>query len=293
MGMNPNNPGRFIEGVELARYVFVVGTPGSGKSVFCRNLGAMLEGRGYITTKIGDYPFLQELFEEEKKAGHPRQWFREDEISQFEVINDEAYVEALRRLYRKKLKEPTKKNEIRIVEFARPRYDTAFLHATIEHLSKSIIVHILAPVSKCTDRNNRRGELLEQRRRVLEAEKTGDGPFVGVGLWTDPDLHKVPDSIMKRYESENAQLEGEQMELQTLVLSLLPARAYVRLDNSKDDKDNSVPYSKKIEEAVSNKIMAYFAVRESYREYFNRRYQELTGLLKGLQPSRGNNLERK
>lgn len=249
--------------IEPARFVFVVGTPGAGKSSFCRELQTILEGRKFKCIPHGDYPFLQLLFREDRIDGRTDR-FKPDPKSEFVVIDEEVYDEALKMIYNKVLAPAKQKHGdrvVNIIEFSRPRYDTAFLHYTLRAMSECLIVNLSAPIEVCNERNeNRRKQLekkLENRSDIFDEE---------------PDLHYVPKSVMQNYYAKDSAEDRERANEQNMVLSLLPSRGYFVIDNSMDDKES---FRITVRTLVENEMLPLLESGESYEGHYNRRLKQI------------------
>ena len=213
-------------------YVLVVGHPGAGKSTFARVLAADAAERGITVERRSDYPFLQALFRLDLARGNTKR-FDPDAKSEFRVKDLRVYDEALKLIHDEIIAADAPDNTLRIVEFSRPHYDSAFLYYTLRALVNSAIVHVKAPLVVCQARNELRRQHLEKRLAGIATP--------GDAFDFDPDTHYVPPSVYERYMRES-----EGWSDQSLVLALMPARAYVPVDNSGDDLDEYKQVARKI-----------------------------------------------
>jgi hypothetical protein len=259
--------------IEPTKFVFVVGTPGAGKSLFCRELLVILRGSGFECSSHGDYPFLQALYRHDIGVGRTDR-FNSDPKSEFVVLDTSVYDEALKIIYESILSASTNSRTVKIVEFSRPSYDTAFLYYTLRALGECVIVHILAPMGVCTERN-------ERRKQILEARLTGVSPHP---FDEDPDLHYVPPSVMRSFYANDAKEDIRRGPDQKLVLSLLPTRGYFCIDNSGDDK---VSFRVAVRNVVERQLLPLFEHGESYEEYYYRRHEHIAASLSVLGPPVG------
>lgn len=259
------------------KFVFVVGTPGAGKSLFCRELEVVLRGNNFECSIHGDYPFLQALYRHDIAIGRTDR-FRSDDKSEFVVTDTSVYDEALKLIYDSILSATTNSRVVKIVEFSRPRYDTAFLYYTLRALGECVIVHMSAPIQVCTERN-------ERRKRILEKRLTGIPTQV---FDEDPNLHYVPPSVMRNFYAKDAAEDERRSRDQKLVLSLLPTRGYFCIDNADDDKDS---FRVTVRNVVETKLLPLFEQGESYEAYYYRRLEQIDATLSGLKPPAGGEQE--
>jgi tRNA uridine 5-carbamoylmethylation protein Kti12 len=249
--------------IEPARCFFVVGTPGAGKSSFCRELQTILEGRKFKCSLHGDYPFLQLLFREDRIYGRNDR-FRPDPKSEFVVTDEDVYDEALKMIY-DKVVAPAKQNKgnnaVNIIEFSRPGYDTAFLHYTLRAMSECVIINLSAPIEVCNDRNEKRREKLE--KKLINNPDIFD---------EEPDLHYVPKSVMQNYYAKDSAEDIQRANEQNLVLSLLPSRRYFVIDNSTDDKES---FRIAVRTLVETAMLPLLESGESYEAHYHRRLKQI------------------
>jgi energy-coupling factor transporter ATP-binding protein EcfA2 len=235
-------------------YVFVVGHPGAGKSTFCRVVESVLSKRGIKITRRSDYPFLQALYRLDSARGDYSR-FNIDPISEFKVIDQTVYDEALRLIHDEIIGTEVPADELRLIEFSRPHYDSCFLHYTMRALVNSAIVHIDAPILVCKERNERRRIKLA---RLLAGVEPNPEAFD-----FDPDMHYVPELVYERYQRAENQYDD-----QALVLALMPARAYFHLPN--EGKDLAA-YRDAASKLLTNKITPMIKVPEPLNQFYQRR----------------------
>jgi hypothetical protein len=245
-----------------ARFVFVVGTPGAGKSLICQELEKVLKGNDFKCTRHGDYPFLQFLYKTDMDSGcYDR--FKSDPKSEFVVLDPSVYDKALELVYDNILKNSKESRTIKIIEFSRPRYDTSFLYYTLEALGNSVLIHASASIQVCIERNERRKTMLESRLKgQISAQVFGE----------DPDMHYVPPSVMSNFYAKDEEEDARRSRNQKLVLSLMPARSYFCLDNSADDRD---AFRATVRQVAEDDLLPLFEGSESYEDYYYRRRDQL------------------
>ena len=256
------SPPRLLEsgGSELPslRYIFVVGHPGAGKSTFGRVLASYSQQRGLNVDRRSDYPFLQALYRLDVARGKTNR-FESDARSEFTVKDPGVYDEALKLIHDEVIVVDAPANGLVIIEFSRPHYDSAFLYYTMRALVNSAIVHIKAPLNVCEARN-------EGRR--IDLEKRLAGVITSADAFDfDPDLHYVPPSVYARYESES-----EQRADQSLVLALMPARAYVAVDNTSHDLAG---YKEQCRSVVESSLRPLLDAPEGVAAFYRRRISAL------------------
>lgn len=258
--------------IEPARFVFVVGTPGAGKSLLCRELGLVLTGNGFECTQHGDYPFLQLLYRNDMDSRRFDR-FKSDPKSEFVVLDSSMYDRALELVYDNILKNSNEPRTIKIVEFSRPRYDTSFLFYTLGALGQCVILHASAPIQVCIERNERRKAILENRLK---------GPYASRVFDEDPNVHYVPPSVMSSFYAKDEEEDERRSRDQKMVLSLMPARGYFCLDNSNDDTDG---FRAAVREVSENYLLRLFEDGETYKDYYYRRQEQLRSTLASITSS--------
>ena len=254
------------------RYLFVVGTPGVGKSTFSRVLDGLLTQDGYEVHRGGDYPYLQALFHTDQRQGRTDR-FQADPEAEFEVLDPAVYDEALKLLYEERLaqSQAAQQKDVYIVEFSRPVYDTAFSHYPLKILMHSIVVHITAPIRICRLRNDGRRQALENKLRGVRNRQTI--------FDEDPDLHYVPDAVMSKYYAKDDNEDRKRLAFQECVLSVLPFRCYFQIDNEGNDRK---AFLDRVGEMVRRNIMPLIIKPEPFAAYYDRRIECMLKL-KGLQ----------
>lgn len=255
--------------IDAAKFIFVVGTPGAGKSLICHELEKILKGSDFKCSRHGDYPFLQLLYKTDMDSDcHDR--FKSDPKSEFVVLDQSVYDKALELVYDNILKNARGSRTIKIIEFSRPRYDTAFLYYTLEALGQSVIVHASASIQVCIERNERRKAMLEARLK---------GHYAAQVFGADPDVHYVPPSVMSNFYAKDEEEDQRRSRDQKMVLSLMPARSYFCLDNSADDKDAFIAT---VRQMAEDELLPVLERGESYEAYYYRRREQLRATMESI-----------
>jgi TIR domain len=239
-------------------YIFVVGHPGAGKSTFCRFLKDSLAGRGISVAKRSDYPFLQALFRLDLARGDTRR-FEADAKSEFKVKDLSVYDEALKLIHDEIIAADIVPGALRVVEFSRPHYDSSFLYYTLRALVNSVIVHVDAPLSICEARN-------ESRRKDLERRLAGVEP-ANEAFDFDADMHYVPPPVYDRYRRD-----AQEWADQALVLALMPARGYFRIDSSRNDL---AAYRTESQSLINQHLAPLIDRPEHLKDFYRRRMAAL------------------
>lgn len=137
-----------------ARVIFLLGRPGSGKTLATRLIAEHLQFIGFDRLKITiqrDYKVLWEWFLQDKNhlkfEQGPRDGFR---VKDFKVLDD-----CLREINDRALCELETKHVI-LIEFSRNTYVSAFEYFDSRLLKSSVIVYIYAPIDICLKRNEER-----------------------------------------------------------------------------------------------------------------------------------------
>ena len=239
-------------------YVFIVGRPASGKSTFAQILRARLAATGRSAELRSDYSFLQALFRLDMARGRFDR-FERHPTSEFKVVDNTAYDEALRMVHDEIILPGKGNADVTVIEFSRPAYDTAFLYYTLKGLTSSAIIHIDAPLDLCIARN-------EHRRVLLQAKLEGADPNADV-FAEMPELHYVPVPVFDRYRATPSQSSE-----QALVLALMPSRAYFNFVNDSRDlprfKTSSADF-------IDNNLVPLVEKEERLKDYYARRLSAL------------------
>jgi len=243
-------------------YVFVVGHPGAGKSTFSRVFQSYGSRHGFSVDKRSDYLFLQALFRLDL-ARNDRTRFDTDPKSEFRVKDLAVFDEALKLIHDEIAGAHVPSGTLRIIEFSRPHYDSSFLYYTMRALVNSAIVHVKAPLEVCQARN-------ELRRRSLEKRLAGVEVSNDV-FDSDPDTHYVPPSVYDRYRRDS-----EEWANQDLALALMPARAYVPINNVDDDL---VAYRAACEAIIDQSLKPLIDGPEKLVDFYRRRINALEGFV--------------
>ena len=119
----------------------------------------------------------------------------------------------------------------------------------------SAIVHVDAPIPVCKQRN-------EQRKLALAKRRAGVEPNTDAFDY-DPDIHYVPDFVYRRYQKAESDFDN-----QALVLALMPARAYFRIENT---GSNLAKYRALAGKLVNDRLAPMIDVSEPLNDFYRRR----------------------
>lgn len=203
----------------MVSFVFLLGRPGCGKSVVYRILSKRVKGRGLVedTTRIDDFPILEELLEEDE--AHEKHLEKE---GGFEVTDLSLLDDVLKQI-NQNLKDLKGTKELIFVEFSRASYKRAMKNFDSEVLKDSLIVYIYCPFEICLQRNKERFE--------EGAEEADD--------------HIVPTDMMKSYykkdDYEELFLDSEEkLHEATPAETIVVRNDYEGLDRLKKELDKVV-----------------------------------------------------
>ena len=165
-----------LAGGSLAKpsFIFLLGRPGSGKSVIYHLLSEQLRAEGLAeeVMRIDDFPVLQELLNRDTEF--KRHYRKEGGF----VATDFTILDDVLKEINRKLEELERPGKMIFVEFARDRYAEALKNFDREVLGRSLLLYIYCPYDICVQRNV---------RRFREARGG------------TPDEHIAPADIMERY----------------------------------------------------------------------------------------------
>jgi hypothetical protein len=106
----------------------------------------------------------------------------------------------------------------------------------------------------------------ESRRKDLERRLAGAEPASEV-FDLQPDTHYVPPSVYDRYRRD-----AQEWDDQALVLALMPARGYFRIDNSGDDL---AAYRTACQNLISRYLAPLIEAPERLSDFYKRRISAL------------------
>jgi hypothetical protein len=141
--------------------VFLLGTPGCGKSEVFRRLADRIvdEGLARDVLRIDDYPKVRACFEaddQEERAGRPRLYSRRGDDGGWVITNPALWDEVLRRVNDDVLSERRRGRAI-FLEFARPDMVRSIEESFgPEVRSTSLLLYVFCPFDICWERNVRR-----------------------------------------------------------------------------------------------------------------------------------------
>ena len=136
--------------------VFLLGTPGCGKSEVYRRISSRLEEEdiAHEFERVDDFPILWNLFQEDTE----RERSRKTEDGGFKVTDPTVWDDILKQL-NKQIKDKQAPDKVLFIEFSRPNYvDSIQKNFDDEILSSAMAVYIWAPFDVCWERNVQRHE---------------------------------------------------------------------------------------------------------------------------------------
>ena len=135
--------------------VFVLGLPGSGKSLASRLFMDILKRESWITRPFKDYDILLEMFRNDSNHGK----FRPTEHDGFDVLDLCMFDLALQEVERRTtdyISIPCAQNELILIEFARNDYRKALKQFSHKLLEDSYFIFINANIPTCISRIHKR-----------------------------------------------------------------------------------------------------------------------------------------
>ncbi len=136
--------------------VFLLGTPGCGKSEIFRRLDDRFHEEGMAETiqRVDDFPKLWNLFQEDTE----RERSRETDDGGYKVTDPTVWDDILKEL-NEDVEDLQKECDVLFIEFSRPNY----VHSISENFSdlvldSSMAIYIYAPFDVCWERNVKRHE---------------------------------------------------------------------------------------------------------------------------------------
>jgi thymidylate kinase len=134
--------------------VFILGLPGSGKSLASRFLMSLLRERGWNTYRFKDYDILLEMFREDTTGSN----FNGTPYNGFDVLNLSVFDEALHKLEEKVSTyiPYTMHNELILIEFARANYSHALKQFEPAFLRYAYFLFVQSDIEICINRISER-----------------------------------------------------------------------------------------------------------------------------------------
>lgn len=158
----------------MVEKLFVLGCPGSGKSIVSNYLAMLARDRGWPARPINDYEILYEMFQADTKQEH----FRSAAYGGFDVIHLPVYNTALDKLKeRVQALHPIK--ELILIEFSRSNYREALSRFGKDFLSDAYFLFLDTDIETCMER---------VRQRIIQPRSIHD--------------HFVPDHVICRHCQE-------------------------------------------------------------------------------------------
>jgi gluconate kinase len=146
----------------MVRNVFLLGRPGSGKSMIARLIEMFADDRGWSTHYMNDYEYLQEMFLQEKAGctSLERRNFRlagPEECNGFDVMNFSVLDKVLEKMRREVESESSEEDNILfLIEFARDSYHDALQLFGSNLLQDAHLLYLDVDLESCIERNHRR-----------------------------------------------------------------------------------------------------------------------------------------
>ncbi|NLB34274.1 MAG: AAA family ATPase [Elusimicrobia bacterium] len=142
--------------------VFLLGTPGCGKSEFYRRLTKRFKEEGMYDEfpRVDDFPKLWNIFMEDEKSGKWERCRKTDDGG-YKVTDPTVWDDILKEVNKDilELKSKASENSIIFIEFSRPNYVHSITNNFSEEILKdSIAVYMDVPFEVCWERNVRRHE---------------------------------------------------------------------------------------------------------------------------------------
>jgi adenylate kinase family enzyme len=137
----------------MALKLFILGSPGSGKSTVSLHITSILNSRNWESTRFSDHIILQKMFHADTEGNQ----FKPAEFGGFDVIDLEAFNTALKRL-ELEVKEHSitvKPKSFIVIEFSRNDYQRAFQQFSDTFLQDAHFLYLDVEIENC-------------KRRILE-----------------------------------------------------------------------------------------------------------------------------
>ncbi len=151
----------------MVRKVFLLGRPGSGKSIVARLIEMFAGDWGWLTHYTNDYEHLQKMFLQEKAECTPleRRNFRltgPDECNGFDVINFSVLGKVLEKIKREVEEVESESSEedniLFLIEFARDSYHDALHLFGSKLLQDAYLLYLDVDLESCIEHNHRRSD---------------------------------------------------------------------------------------------------------------------------------------
>jgi gluconate kinase len=151
----------------MVRNAFLLGRPGSGKSMVARLIQMLAGDSGWLTLYTDDYVHLQKMFLQEKAECTPleRRNFRltgPEECNGFDVINFSVLDKVLEKMGREVEEVENESSEedkiLFLIEFARNSYHDALQLFGSNLLQDAHLLYLGVDLESCIERNHRRSD---------------------------------------------------------------------------------------------------------------------------------------
>ena len=127
--------------------LFVLGLPGSGKSMVAREIAEYVDKMGRKSTRINDYPILEQMFHDDVE----RKQFKPADRGGFDIIDLTVFDTALKMLEKATQQYilPTIPEGIILIEFARNDYQKAFQQFNQDFLQDAYFLYLDTEIEIC------------------------------------------------------------------------------------------------------------------------------------------------
>ncbi len=137
----------------MATKLFVLGLPGSGKSMVVRHIAEMLEKAYLKVSRRNDFEILKLMYENDRDGIFKSA--NSDGV--FDVVNFEAFNIASKRLGEVVSSDvPLGDDAVTIIEFSRNNYEMAFSYFPLDFLSDAYYLHLGTSLQNCKERVHQR-----------------------------------------------------------------------------------------------------------------------------------------
>src|SRR5579875_148486 len=140
------------EGFLMSVKLFLLGRPGSGKSMAARYMLKLASRKGLATGRINDYSILYQWFQVERhRSNVEHRYFQERERDGFDVIDFSVLRLALEEI-QKRIIRNSSPGKLIFIEFARDNYSEVLQVFDRDFLRDAYFLFLDAPVPLCVER---------------------------------------------------------------------------------------------------------------------------------------------